>query len=156
GEPQFVVGAPLEFADPNPYSTSSYSGPAVSPRPYSTKQVPESTLDLRSTTVVKSSEIEGVAADGVTSIVVRWPVSGAGSATINLTEEVGSSSGTFVGKIGVLCTPPSFSSVDGIEAVDIDGQWYVLASYTPPLNFDRVPADNQLFSREIEVSASFF
>ncbi|MCB0339279.1 MAG: alpha/beta fold hydrolase, partial [Bdellovibrionales bacterium] len=152
-EPSFVAGNPIEFADPNPFSVAHYTGPTVQRDSYEERQVAESTIDLQPTTVALSGEIEGVAADGITSIVVRWPVAGPGTASLSLADELGGLSA--VGKIGPLGAAPTTTQIKGIEAVQVDDAWYVFANYKPPLNFDRSVADNTLFFRPVSVSAAF-
>jgi probable HAF family extracellular repeat protein len=96
--------------------------------------------------------VSGVACDGVSRLVVRWPVPGPGAVDFELLDELG---GEQVGLIGAFGTIPSAAFVTEVEVQEINGRHVAFATYAPPIDFSRSSADESLASRTVTLKATF-
>ncbi|MBN8549893.1 MAG: Ig-like domain-containing protein, partial [Deltaproteobacteria bacterium] len=97
--------------------------------------------------------VVGAAADGVTRLVVRWPVSGPGTATLRVGDENGDARD--VGRLGIPGQAPAYTYLPSQAARQVNGSWYVFASYAVPSEFRRSVNDDNLTSRQIRIQAEF-
>jgi len=96
--------------------------------------------------------VRSVAADGVTQVLLRTNVTGAGRATFSLVSGEATD-----GAVSADDGPPDWGNTAITDAVQIDGQWYVFALYRSPPDFNRGGAlgDAQAPVREAHVAMTF-
>lgn len=138
----------IGFLDPNPgllLARTSLPGP----------QSPEQLLDWSPGRMAQPSlaAVRGAACDGVTRVLIRWPVPGPGAVSLSVRDEVGST--TAVGTLSLPGQPPAGSTLSAIPTIQAYDRWYAFAEYVVPNDFWRGPADDARVSRPAVFSASF-
>jgi pimeloyl-ACP methyl ester carboxylesterase len=86
---------------------------------------------------------KGVAADGVSLLIIRASCQRPGTATFSL------AGGEPMGRLGMLCDPEAQPT--GIPAIASNGRFAALCVYTPPDDFGERYAGEGAFSRPVEV-----
>lgn len=99
------------------------------------------------------SDVEGLAADGVTRILIRLGGLGDGSFQIKVTDENGSTDPAHVGELSNAFESEQFGNplVLGSVYVPSEHTWMILVRLTAPLDFDRDSSDNDLGERELTI-----
>jgi Tol biopolymer transport system component/pimeloyl-ACP methyl ester carboxylesterase len=136
-DPVWEPKNPVEFLDPNP---SLRDGPQV-------------TQDLERLAVA-GRPVRGLAADGVTPVVVRVPLRGNADVIFSLEDDSGSRDPDAVGTLQKLSGEGGNPLT--VSAVQLGESWYAFAVLTAPVDFVRAtsPTDAADTSRSLVFSAS--
>ncbi len=96
----------------------------------------------------------GLAADGVTRLLVRLPVPGPGAVEFSIADELGGTSG-----VGALYAPGSTAETTTLAVAvsePLPGRYVAFAVLRAPEDFVRLPSDEPLESRPIQLTAQYF
>jgi len=97
--------------------------------------------------------VSGLAADGVTPLLIKAQVVGSGTVEFSLKDENGSPIA-----VGTLCTPGGNEGVTTLQVTVSklsDGRYMAFAVLTAPPAFFRGPGDESLYGRPINIEANF-